>query len=328
MNPPTYKLKMLSNWFRGYKSYDAVDCRTRLNGPVTIQIQTVNKCNGSCIMCPYSVTASSQSSHYMDMDLFIRIIQEIKEIGTVRLLTMMLQNEPLLDPILEQRIRISREIMGDKVRIATVTNGSLLNKERTEKLLDCGLNQLAVSIDAFTGETFKNIRRGLNFERVVENTCYLLSMAPKSEVSVIVKFLRQDINLEEEMKFISFWSSKGAMVGVDTLTNRAGMIKDYDAIKRRKQNLHQRILHPVFNHFIPCCPLPFTSMGILADGRSIICCHDWEHNEIIGDVATQSLVEIWNGEKINHHRKLLWEKRGDESCICNGCSLSRKFWGN
>ena len=328
MKLPKNKLQMLSSWWKGYSAYDADSCRTRLAGPVGVQIQTINRCNGTCIMCPYSTSAPSQTKTQMDDSLFIHVINQIKKTGSVKTLAMMLQNEPLLDLGLEQRIRQARSILGEDVIIRTVTNGVLLDRQRTDALLGSSINQIYVSIDAFTAQTFEKIRRGLPFERVIQNTMYLLNKAPEYGVTVTVKFLRQEINQEEQKDFVRFWSSRGARVSIDKLTNRAGSIGEYNKLKGKKLSFQQMLLHPVLNRMIPCCPLPFSSLGILADGKVVLCCHDWEHKEILGDLGSESLGEIWNGEKINRHRKLLVEKRPDESTTCRGCSLSKKFWGD
>ena len=325
---PVHKLQFFASWRRGHAAYDPLAGRSLLRGPLSIQVQTVNKCNGACVMCPYSLAATGKTFQKMDESLFRKIIEEIKEIGTVNLLALMLQNEPLLDPLLERRVRTAREILGDKVNISTVTNGSLLDEGRIDSLINCGIDRIAVSIDACTRETYGKIRRGLSFEQVVRNTSRLLERAKGSRVSVVTRFLRQEVNRDEEKDFIRFWSSRGARIGIDTLTNRAGLIENYDSLKRRRKALHQRLLHPVLNRWVPCCPLPFTTMGILADGRSILCCHDWEHHEIMGTISSQSLPDIWNGEPMNRYRRLLWEKRAAESDICRGCSLSSKFWGD
>jgi len=322
------KIKFLSNWRRGHSAYDHAARRSRLKGPLSIQIQTVNKCNGSCVMCPYSCAGPGWEPHQMDESLFRRIIEELKELGNANLIVMMLQNEPLLDPRLEHRIRLSREILGNEVEIATVSNGSLLDEKRIESLLSSGLDRIAISIDAYSRETYGKIRRGLSFERVVDNTIQLVRKGKEKNVPVVVRFLRQSLNLDEEKDFIRFWRERGARVSIDSLTNRAGMIKNYDSLRQNKSSLYQKLLHPLLNRMITCCPLPFTSMGILSDGRAILCCHDWEHEEIMGDASRQSLSDIWNGDTINRHRRLLREKREKESVICRGCSLSGRFWGS
>lgn len=328
MKLPKNKLHMLSNWWKGYSAYDAESRRTLLPGPTGIQIQTINRCNGSCIMCPYSSTAPGRAGHQMGDKLFNHIIDEVKKIGSVRTLALMLQNEPLLDLDLERRIRHTRRILGEKIIIRTVTNGALLDRQRTEDILRSSINQISVSIDAFTAKTFEKIRQGLPFEKVVQNTVHLLRKAPEYGVTVTVKFLRQEINQEEQKDFVRFWRSRGARVSIDKLTNRAGSIEGYKKLKGKKLSPQQLLLHPVLNRLIPCCPLPFSSLGILADGKVVLCCHDWEHEETLGDLGSESLGEIWHGEKINRYRQLLVEKRADEISTCRGCSLSKKFWGD
>ena len=86
------------------------------------------------------------------------------------------------------------------------------------------------------------------------------------------------------------------------LSNRAGNI----ASERVTLPLHQ------------FCALPFTGMWVQPDGKAILCCNDYSYEEDMGDVTSNSLSEIWFGEKYIRIRAHLYQ--GDRTGkICQKC---------
>jgi MoaA/NifB/PqqE/SkfB family radical SAM enzyme len=200
--------------------YDPLARMSRLRGPFSAQIQTVDRCNAACQMCPHRTSQKTGPPYYMEEDLYLRIIDELRRMGSLRLLVLMLQNEPLLDGNLAPRVRQARHALGRGLCIATVTNGSMLTEERIDELLAAGLNWIDVSIDAARERTYQAIRPGLDFAKVVESTRTLLRRRGKAVVRV--RFLKQRANAGEEREFERYWKSRGAIVRLDSMLNRAG----------------------------------------------------------------------------------------------------------
>jgi radical SAM protein with 4Fe4S-binding SPASM domain len=71
------------------------------------------------------------------------------------------------------------------------------------------------------------------------------------------------------------------------------------------------------------CHMPFYEMSILFNGDVLICSEVWNRATVLGNVATQSLKEIWNSERANKIRRLLLKKKFDKLDSCRGCSLAR-----
>jgi MoaA/NifB/PqqE/SkfB family radical SAM enzyme len=260
----------------------------------------------------------------MDDGLYRKIIEELRRIGSLRSLLLMLQNEPLLDRKFPERVRLARETFGPGVRIASVTNGAPLTMAMIRALESSGIDCVDVSIDAVNEDTYGRIRRGLNFHRVVENTLSLIEHLGSSRVKV--RFLRQQENEGEEDAFADYWRGHKVRVGFTEPTNRAGWLESYDSIRKQQPDSWKKLVYPVLNRLVPACPLPFASMCILWDGRVITCCHDWGPRDTVGDVSASALEQVWRGEKINHYRHLLWNHGAEESLVCAGCSLSDRFW--
>ena len=69
------------------------------------------------------------------------------------------------------------------------------------------------------------------------------------------------------------------------------------------------------------CTLPFTDLVITANGKVAICCQDLEFEEVMGNINSATLMQIWSGpafKKIRNHLK-----NGDRSVsrFCKGCDF-------
>src|SRR3954467_12968076 len=72
--------------------------------PTVVQVQTVNRCNASCRMCPYPSTWALTPREVMDAALFSKIAAECASSSEMHDFVPMAQNEPLLDTKLASRI--------------------------------------------------------------------------------------------------------------------------------------------------------------------------------------------------------------------------------
>jgi MoaA/NifB/PqqE/SkfB family radical SAM enzyme len=262
----------------------------------------------------------------MDDGLFHEILGHLKHAGTVRLFTPMLQSEPFLDPKIIERIRKSKVALGHRTSVYIVTNGSLLSRDQIDDLLGAGLDYFEISIDAFREETYQAIRTGLDFSRVTNNVHSLLERSPRPRV--IVRFLRQAANAGEEKDFIGYWKGHGAAVFLFSPINRAGTMDLAPWKEAAQRGIVRQLTRRILNALFPFCPLPFYSLNVLVDGRTILCCHDWKPSVLVGQFAKQSLSEIWNGEVLNNCRYLLYSHRSKEIASCKHCSYVNGFWSS
>jgi len=71
----------------------------------------------------------------------------------------------------------------------------------------------------------------------------------------------------------------------------------------------------------PCSTL-FKNLFVSSDGEAIPCCEDYSSLTVLGNLNTETIDEIWNGEKYNKIRNqhLQREKYKIEACKeCNAC---------
>lgn len=130
--------------------------------PVVLQVQTINRCNGRCGMCPYPYTVHLQPREVMDDALYTKIVTECVAEDDFCELIPMLQNEPLLDSKLEERIAEFKRRAKPHQSVEIVTNGTALTPSRFEKLVQSGLDTITISLSAFTQATYEKLIEGLS----------------------------------------------------------------------------------------------------------------------------------------------------------------------
>jgi len=309
----------LHRW-RAVRGYDPRRRRTALQGPLHIQLQTVNRCNGACVMCPYGEANPSGPPEVMDNALFSRLLCEARGTGTVRMITLMLQNEPLLDKHLVQRSQEAARAMGHGVVISIVTNGSLLTRTRVDELCNSGIDRIFVSIDAVDGGTYAAIHSDDRYDNVVGNVEALLQREHRPQV--VARFLRQSANSGQERAFARMWRRKGAAVQTLRITNRAGAVGSYERLSHYDEPLISRAYKYMADRVFPFCTMPFEAMYLLVDGRALLCCQDWGPSVIIGDLSRQPIEEVWNGEMANRYRHMLYTGQSRTITPCSECLVS------
>jgi MoaA/NifB/PqqE/SkfB family radical SAM enzyme len=299
--------------------YDPKAGTSRLRGPLWVLLQTVDRCNGVCTACP-SKAATGGAPNLMDEGLYLHILDELRAAGNLRALVIMHQNEPLMDQSLPTRIRQAKQILGPGVSVLTVTNGSLLTPRRIDELLEAGVDEVHVSIDAVCETTFREVRSGLDYATVAENTRALLDRSKAGQVTV--RFLKQRANEGEEKEFTQYWRARGAHVSLYEVANRAGTVREFERLSRNSGSLALKgRRRGLMRAFAPVCTTPFLRLSVLWDGRVGACCEDWLNRVIVGDLSSQSLSAVWHGEPMNRHRRLLWAGRYDEIASCRECSI-------
>lgn len=296
--------------------------------PQAIQLQTINACQAACIMCPYPTVKDNFPRGRMDDDLFDRITDEIAQHPEVSTFIPMLQNEPFLDKRLFDKVARFKQRTGGRVAVELVTNGAFLTAENIERMREAQLDILDVSLDAINRETYEKIRVGLDYDAVMAGVERVIA-AKLPQTELHVRMVLQRGNVREAKAFARSWRDRGVAVFTYMTNDRAGAITDFDARIRPTEDelgMAHRIGRAAFRRWIGHCPIPFATTNILHDGSVLVCVHDWNRNEVLGNVRDASIAEIWNGDRMKELRRLVSERRYEEVPACRNCSLWRDGW--
>ncbi|MGM0424010.1 MAG: radical SAM/SPASM domain-containing protein [Thermodesulfobacteriota bacterium] len=127
-----------------------------------IQVGITTHCNGSCIYCPRTQYQGQWQSRHMDLELFSRFVSNLKK---VELIYLQGWGEPFLHPDFWQML----ELVKKKGFLAGCTsNANLLDTENLTRLVDQGLDVLALSLAGADAQTNDRIRQGTSFRQVTK----------------------------------------------------------------------------------------------------------------------------------------------------------------
>src|SRR6266404_6530430 len=130
--------------------------------PVCLYLETTNRCNLLCETCPRTFEDLEPPAD-MSWELFTQIVDQFPRIARVVLHGV---GEPMMVRALPRMIRYLKD-RGTYVLFNT--NGTLLSEKRGRELIDSGLDELRVSLDAAEPHAFKLVRGRDMFARIVRN---------------------------------------------------------------------------------------------------------------------------------------------------------------
>ncbi len=107
-----------------------------------VEVETINRCNGSCSFCPVNHKDDPREKKIMSEEMFKDIVRQLEEIGYTGRFTTFSNNEPLLDERIIEFNRYAREHL-PYARLHLFTNGTLLTLDKFIALMD-SLDELII----------------------------------------------------------------------------------------------------------------------------------------------------------------------------------------
>ena len=169
--------------------------------------------------------------------------------------------------------------------VTVTTNGSPLIPKVTDRLVRTGLDAIWFSFNGATKGDLREDLMGISYDRVKANIDHLLDVRPPS-LRVFVNMIETRLMAPEIAENIRYWESRGVQAGASPLVNRAGNVENFEELRYTPQGPKP----------VRTCELVFYKMYILASATACSCCMDWRRQVVLGNVARQSLREIWNGD--------------------------------
>ena len=273
-----------------------------------VQIETTNHCNANCITCPHDKLTREKTT--MDFDLFRNIIDQCinEEIGKVELSYL---GEPLLDKDIFRKISYASQ---NDIDTFLISNFSLLSLNKIDKLLDSGLKRINVSIDGFDKRSFENVRKGLDYNTVVNNLENLIKR--KNELNrqfpiIKLNFVAIDYEREKVKRLREKWENKVDILHIIKPMNWGGKHEILDGKDSQDR--------------IAPCPLPFSKVTILSNGKVALCSRDYDGEVILGDLNEETLRAVWFGEKYINVRKKHLNRKFKKLDLCPSCDYQGEW---
>lgn len=241
--------------------------------PLLINIETVNRCNGTCAFCPANRLDEKRPFLKMSDELFDKILDDLVKMKYEGVISLYINNEPFLDKRMPQMLnRVRRRL--PKAFILVFTNGTVLTPE---------------IIDAISGSV---------------DLMYLNNYNDSYDLLPTTKTVQSHVEHNAEL-----FSKMNIVVqrryAKEYLANRAGTAPN-------KQESVKIFRSP--------CILPFTDMTIFPDGKVGLCCNDTLEKTCYGDLNSQSIADIFDGEALAEVREKMKHGR-DGYSFCKHCDV-------
>ncbi|MCJ2063719.1 SPASM domain-containing protein [Methylobacterium sp. J-088] len=130
--------------------------------PVCLYLEVTNRCNLLCTTCPRTYVELEPPAD-MSWDLFTRIVDQVPDLSRAVLHGV---GEPMLVKDLPRMVRYLKD-RGTYVLFNT--NGTVLSEKNGRALIEAGLDELRVSLDASTRASYIAVRGKDYFERILKN---------------------------------------------------------------------------------------------------------------------------------------------------------------
>jgi MoaA/NifB/PqqE/SkfB family radical SAM enzyme len=322
--------------------------------PVCLYLETTNRCNLLCTTCPRTFEALEPPGD-MSWELFTSIVDQFPDIARVVLHGV---GEPMMVRELPRMIRYLKE-RGTYVLFNT--NGTLLTRRKGKELIDAGLDELRISLDAAEARAFALVRGRDMFDRIVRNVRAFTAMQKelaaatpraslwltglKETIGQLPAFVRlaHEIGVSEVylQRLVYFPEGQGLARPESALFEQlddteSALIREADALAKSlgiKFNASgatepgTSLKRQEDKQPWSLCRRPWTLMYFTAHGKALPCCiapfsMRGYDSFTLGDATQQSLREIWNGQRYQDFRRALLSDEPPAACASCGLRWS------
>lgn len=318
--------------------------------PVCLYLEVTNRCNLLCETCPRTFETLEPPAD-MSFDLFRSIVDQVPALQRAVLHGV---GEPMLVRHLPDMIRY---LKARGVYVLFNTNGTLLREKRFPDLIESGLDELRVSLDAADAATYAQVRGKPFFDRIVRDVSRfrahqrergaetpkvsLWLTGLKETIGQLPDFVRlaarmevREVHLQrlvfdeagfgmaraESSLFEAAQAEEQAAIEAAQALGRAlGVTLDASGATEPGASLKRQGETPWTG-----CRRPWSLMYFTAHGRALPCCiapfsaRNYE-TYTLGDARAQSLTEIWNGAAYRDFRQRLMSALPPKPCA--NCGL-------
>lgn len=300
------------------------------SGILTVIIEPTVRCNLNCITC--SEVTRGRTKKDMDFSEFENILDHFPYAIKLALQGV---GEPLLNRDLFRMIRLAKE---RKIYVYFNSNGTLLDGENSNRLIQSGLDLVNFSIDGGTKEVYEKIRRGASleeFRRRVKRFMEIKGAHPIPEVHawfVLNQYNREDI-LPTLRLVRDLGISKLKIQRMHTWgrKEKQDVVPWEEQLKLRERKEAIAVVSQETGVSVEWlwdieeekptrrCQAPWYTTYVTVEGYITPCCVHGSDPQLIhfGQLKGNTFKEIWNGKGYREFRKAL--KSNQPPSICRDC---------
>lgn len=261
----------------------------------TLAIETSALCNRGCVFCP--VAHGERPDEQMPISMMMKMIDELVALRWRGRISFYIYNEPMRDKRMLDIIRLFRNRL-PRVCLMISTNGDYFRGPGDiENVLRAGAAQLLINVysQQDNSKVTASVQRGI-------------SAAARRHTQLMAWIDKLD-NIDSQSSVYTYKAPTSRIVRVEGkygITGSNKMLARYE-LQNRSGNIPW-FQPPLTEPLAKMCVRPFRFLNINWRGEGILCCNDYRGETNFGNIATSSLVEIWNHPALHRYRAHLQEK--------------------
>lgn len=262
------------------------------------------------------------SSEWMTAKTFKRILDQLPNTGDISIeLTAM--GEPLLHPEIHDFIKTLGHTHS-KNHTLLVTNGHFLDDAMARLILDAGINQVQISLNAYGQANYQWFTGSDRYHAVVHNIENLIQRkaahgTEKPQINIHIAGIEEFA--DDFAPFLAQWKHRADLARVREIKDWAGVTKN--------NGITPLIAEEITCQRYPCAWL-WECLEFHPSGDIYTCSfHPFFGTPPLGNITTDNLATLWQAEHLHRLRQKHLQGRALEIDFCANCYnwyLYPNFW--
>jgi len=287
--------------------------------PRSIQIECTTKCNLKCTFCELSYWTEKPAD--LKFDELRKMVDHLPKLKRIDLTGI---GESLMN---RDFFKIVEFLKLRGLYVTLNDNFTLMTEQAARRIVELQVDQLFLSLDGATKQSYEQLRVGANFDKVIANARRLVQIKrelgrqrPEVKINTVVCLT----NHQELPGIVELANDMGIgmvqFVNVITFDDTAGL--DIESVRRDVQKTFEETMHRArqlgilvkFQLFdklaVQECDFPWKRNFVTYDGYVHPCCYTTQagdrkaqNRRSFGNLLEHSFDEVWNADRYSEFRK-------------------------
>lgn len=295
--------------------------------PMAVSIEPTTACNLRCPQCPSGLRQFTRPTGNLKTSVNTQILDGLGK--NLQFINYYFQGEPFINPNFLDLVKEARK---RNIYVLTSTNAHFISPEVAENIVDSGINEIIISIDGTTQETYESYRIEGELNKVLEGAQNLIQTKTSKKSALPIVTFQFLVSKQNEHQ-IDDIKALGQKLGADRVNLKTIQIYDYengnDLIPENPKYARYKKLedgtYQLKNRYRNSCWRMWSSCVITWDGAIVPCCFDKDANHKMGNLTNEDFIKIWRSDVYQNFRQQIFKDRKQIE-ICKNCSEGSKIW--
>ncbi|HIP35645.1 MAG TPA: radical SAM protein [Crocinitomix sp.] len=295
--------------------------------PIAISIEPTTACNLKCPQCPSGLRQFTRPTGNLKPEVNTQILNQLGK--QLQYINYYFQGEPFINPQFLDFVKQARQ---KNIYVLTSTNAHFIDVKIAKNIITSGLNELIVSIDGTTQQTYSNYRVEGSLSKVLEGVKNIVNTKKKLNSNTPIVTLQFLVTKQNEHQIDDVKALQKSL-GADRLNLKTIQVYDYkkgnpllpsnERYSRYKKDKsgEYSLKNKMSNH----CWRMWSTCVFTWDGKIVPCCFDKDAQHQMGNLKINDFKSIWKSDVYQKFRQNILKNR-KEIDICSNCSEGSKIW--